>query len=249
MQLMNKMETCSKVQRVIVSSVNVDTHWTAGTHRQTFTHKQLCMSEQQSSCVSAMSVCAVTRTCETTHNLSFTQKPLEVVFLDVHQAGDVGDIKAVVLHMLGLKVHLRTGNKDLSLDSRKGHSVMCDSAQQEEEPTSSSGCTEEDVGSSSVQPEEEPTSSSGCTEEHMELVTCLQEQDVIWYLVEFFQQPQRREKIVLVKHRHEQRLPSGQHEHHDALVHVDHSGEHAVVHKTPPVVYRIREVGLNRITK
>lgn len=37
-----------------------------------------------------------------THNLSFTQKPFEVVFLDVHQAGDVRDIKLVVLHVLGL---------------------------------------------------------------------------------------------------------------------------------------------------
>lgn len=37
-----------------------------------------------------------------THNVSFTQKPFEVVFLDVHQVGDVRDIKAVVLHMAGL---------------------------------------------------------------------------------------------------------------------------------------------------
>lgn len=37
-----------------------------------------------------------------THNLSFIQKPLEVVFLDVHQAGDVGDVEAVVLHVVGL---------------------------------------------------------------------------------------------------------------------------------------------------
>lgn len=37
-----------------------------------------------------------------THNFSFTQKPFEVVFLDVHQGGDVRDIEAVVLHMVGL---------------------------------------------------------------------------------------------------------------------------------------------------
>lgn len=37
-----------------------------------------------------------------THNVSFIQKPLEVVFLDVHQAGDVGDVEAVVLHVVGL---------------------------------------------------------------------------------------------------------------------------------------------------
>lgn len=37
-----------------------------------------------------------------THNLGFTQKPFEVVFLDIHQGGDVRDIKVVVFYMLGL---------------------------------------------------------------------------------------------------------------------------------------------------
>lgn len=37
-----------------------------------------------------------------THNLCFTQKPFEVVFLDIHQAGDVWDVEAVVLHVVGL---------------------------------------------------------------------------------------------------------------------------------------------------
>lgn len=40
--------------------------------------------------------------CANTHNLSFVQKPLEVVFLDVHQVGDVRDVEAVVLHVVGL---------------------------------------------------------------------------------------------------------------------------------------------------
>lgn len=37
-----------------------------------------------------------------THNLSFAQKPFEVVLLDVHQAADIRDIKATVLHVVGL---------------------------------------------------------------------------------------------------------------------------------------------------
>lgn len=49
-----------------------------------------------------------------THNLSFTQKPFEVVFLDVHEAGDVWDVKAVVLHVLCLQVYLVTWNKNLA---------------------------------------------------------------------------------------------------------------------------------------
>lgn len=57
-----------------------------------------------------------------THNLSFTQKPFEVVFLDVHEAGDVWDVKAVVLHVLCLQVYLVTWNKNL-LISRKCHST------------------------------------------------------------------------------------------------------------------------------
>lgn len=50
-----------------------------------------------------------------THNLCFTQKPLEVVFLDVHQGGDVRDIEAVVLHMPGLQVNLDTHSSTTAL--------------------------------------------------------------------------------------------------------------------------------------
>lgn len=46
------------------------------------------------------------QTSSNTHYLSFTQKPFEVVFLDVHHAGDVRDIKVVVLHVVGLQVYL-----------------------------------------------------------------------------------------------------------------------------------------------
>lgn len=47
-----------------------------------------------------------------THNLNLIYKPLEVVFLDVHQAGDVGDVEAVVLHVVGLQVYLVTPEKE-----------------------------------------------------------------------------------------------------------------------------------------
>lgn len=54
------------------------------------------------------------QTSSNTHYLSFTQEPFEVVFLDVHHAGDVRDIKVVVLHMVGLQVYLDTWNKHLN---------------------------------------------------------------------------------------------------------------------------------------
>ena len=41
-----------------------------------------------------------------TYGLGLAQEPLEVVLLDVHQRGDVWDVEAVVVHMLGLEVHL-----------------------------------------------------------------------------------------------------------------------------------------------
>lgn len=50
-----------------------------------------------------------------THYLSFTQKPFEVVFLDVHHAGDVRDIKVVVLHVVGLQVYLDAEKKGLNV--------------------------------------------------------------------------------------------------------------------------------------
>lgn len=50
-----------------------------------------------------------------THNLCFTKKPLEVVFLDVYQGGDVRDIEAVVLHMPGLQVNLDTHSSTTAL--------------------------------------------------------------------------------------------------------------------------------------
>lgn len=42
-----------------------------------------------------------------THNIGFTQKPFEVVFLDVHQAGDVRDVEVVVFNTTGFQVDLR----------------------------------------------------------------------------------------------------------------------------------------------
>ena len=60
--------------------------------------------------------------------------------------------------------------------------------------------------------------------------------DVCGYLVEFLQQSQCGNKIILIEDRHQQRLASRQHKHNDALIHVDHSGENTAVHKTPPVI-------------
>lgn len=41
-----------------------------------------------------------------THNISFAQKPFEVVFLDVHQGGDIRDVEVVVFHTMGFQVDL-----------------------------------------------------------------------------------------------------------------------------------------------
>lgn len=56
---------------------------------------------------------------EETHNLSFTQKPLEVVFLDVHQRGDVRDVEAAVFYMTCLLVHLHTKHTNSSVFRQK----------------------------------------------------------------------------------------------------------------------------------
>lgn len=42
-----------------------------------------------------------------THNISFAQKPFEVVFLDVHQGGDIRDVEVVVFHMMGFQIDLQ----------------------------------------------------------------------------------------------------------------------------------------------
>lgn len=60
-----------------------------------------------------------------THYLSFTQKPFEVVFLDVHHAGDVRDIKVVVLHVVGLQVYLDAWKRHLNqLNGQQKHVLL-----------------------------------------------------------------------------------------------------------------------------
>lgn len=121
-----------------------------------------------------------------THNLSFTQKPFEVVFLDVHEAGDVWDVKAVVLHVLCLQVYLVTWNKNL-LISRKCHSTRQTTDYRE--------------------PSDRDTNTSflDCIAEQAQLRTA---SVVCEYLVELFQQPKSCKKIVLIEHGHEHRLAS-----------------------------------------
>ena len=55
-----------------------------------------------------------------TYDLGLAQEPLEVVLLDVHQRGDIWDVEAVVVHMLGLEVHLAGQNTGSPLWSDLG---------------------------------------------------------------------------------------------------------------------------------
>lgn len=123
-----------------------------------------------------MSRCQVTILSEniSTHNLCFTQKPFEVVFLNVHQAADVRDIKVTVLHMLGFQVYLGTWNTCMS--SRKYHST---------EKTT-------DYLSDFQEPfYQDKHISSNCTEEQCRVYGLYTGAagDLCGYLVEFLQQP------------------------------------------------------------
>lgn len=117
-----------------------------------------------------------------THNLSFTQKPFEVVFLDVHEAGDVWDVKAVVLHVLCLQVYLVTWNKNLAEYSTQ-------------QTTDYREPSDRDIN----------TSFLDCIAEQAQLRTA---SVVCVYLVELFQQPKSGKKIVLIEHGHEHCLAS-----------------------------------------